>query len=272
MKKYVVQQGDTMWSISEATGVKPNLLLASNPQVKNPNQLRPGTIIVVPELKKSTLPPLNAKPGLSVNEPVPQTIAPTEAEVATVTPSAPEPKTGGKIPPFFGFVWPHVVQPGETWESIQTKYNVSGAHLEQLNPSLRSRGIRPGDLVYVPGMIPDALLAQLGGAMPQAHTAAAPNVPGYGAKAGMYGAQPGMYGAPGMQQQSGIMPAYPVGAQTPAVSPEVGTSEYPQMGPHEHNPYRGTEFDSDTFAWPKQGSSSISVYLGESSPHVDNDY
>ena len=52
MKKYIVREGDTMWEISKATGVRLNLLMAANPQVKDPNQLRPGSLIVVPELGK----------------------------------------------------------------------------------------------------------------------------------------------------------------------------------------------------------------------------
>ncbi|AEJ44146.1 LysM peptidoglycan-binding domain-containing protein [Alicyclobacillus acidocaldarius] len=52
--------------------------------------------------------------------------------------------------PYFGYVWPHAVQPGETWASIADRYNVTVEDLEHLNPALASRELTPGLVVYVP--------------------------------------------------------------------------------------------------------------------------
>ncbi|QSO46247.1 LysM peptidoglycan-binding domain-containing protein [Alicyclobacillus mengziensis] len=189
MKKYVVREGDTMWSIAEVNGIRPKLLMASNPQVRNPNQLKPGTVIIIPELTKNTghgkgtigsvhpeatvvdgpeyggqmatggamTPPsvdgnvtAHTGPMSSPEMPV------TDPNAATTTPA--HPGKSSKMPPFFGFVWPHAVQPGETWYTIQQKYNVQMQHLLQMNPGLANRPLRPGDLLYVPGMVPSAQL------------------------------------------------------------------------------------------------------------------
>ncbi len=121
MKKYIVRDGDTMWTISKETGVRLNLLMAANPQVTDPNRLRPGNVIVIPELYKKTA----AKPSGEPSRP------PTE------------PAPAGAVPPYFGFVWPHVVKAGETWESIAAGYNASVAQLKELNPeSTRGAGAR----------------------------------------------------------------------------------------------------------------------------------
>jgi LysM repeat protein len=238
MKKYVVREGDTMWSIAEANGIRPKLLMASNPQVRNPNQLKPGTVIIIPELTKGTghgkgtigsvhpqatpVAPSDAlgaggtmstgkatgamavpgasghgtvghgaaghgaaghgmeyatgstAPGVSSTDPAsgpagtdmydpmhtgsqPGAAMPAEPGATGTVPPA-QPGASSKMPPFFGFVWPHAVQPGETWYTIQQKYKVQMQHLLQMNPGLANRPLRPGDLLYVPGMVPSSQL------------------------------------------------------------------------------------------------------------------
>src|SRR5579875_2406196 len=93
LKKYVIRPGDTLYQISKRTGIRLPLLLASNPQITNPNQLVPGTTIVIPELGK----PVSHTPKA----------ASTVPGKPSTTASAP--KTGVKkshIPQYFGFVFP----------------------------------------------------------------------------------------------------------------------------------------------------------------------
>ncbi|MCL6516498.1 LysM peptidoglycan-binding domain-containing protein [Alicyclobacillus sp.] len=168
MKKYVVKKGDTMWSISKATGVRLNLLMAANPQITDPNRLQPGQVILIPELEKPA-----AKPA------------------ADALPAAPPAKglPGTAVPPYFGFVWPHVVQSGETWERIAQRYGVPVAELKRMNPNLGPQ-LAEGDIVYVPG------LNQAGTAGAPA-SAAAPAGPGGPGGQPVPGGQPGPATVPG---------------------------------------------------------------------------
>jgi tyrosinase len=46
--KYTVQEGDTLSEIAERFGVKLKDLEAANPQIKNPDLIFPGQVIVIP--------------------------------------------------------------------------------------------------------------------------------------------------------------------------------------------------------------------------------
>ncbi|RIV28647.1 LysM domain-containing protein [Alicyclobacillaceae bacterium I2511] len=144
LRKYIVQQGDTLSGISQTTGVRLPLLLAANPQLNNLEVLHPGEVLVIPELDK----PKPAQQGMAVQMSNPP---PGQSHKNDVT--APE---GGAenvgTPTFFGFVWPHVVKPGETWETLEQSYTTSLATLLQLNPGKQGRPLTPGEVVYVPGM------------------------------------------------------------------------------------------------------------------------
>ncbi|MFB5192083.1 LysM peptidoglycan-binding domain-containing protein [Alicyclobacillus fastidiosus] len=123
MKKYVIQPGDTLYQISQRTGVRVPLLLASNPQIQNPGQLMVGTTIVIPELGK----PAKSKAGKSTS---------SQRE---------------KVPPYFGFVWPHQVAEGDTWDAIAKKYGVKLEQLHHVNPEAAEVGqLTVGHVVYVP--------------------------------------------------------------------------------------------------------------------------
>jgi spore coat assembly protein SafA len=45
---YVVQKGDTMYSIAAQYGISVNALIKANPQIKDPNTIYPGQIIYIP--------------------------------------------------------------------------------------------------------------------------------------------------------------------------------------------------------------------------------
>ncbi|CAM3737477.1 LysM peptidoglycan-binding domain-containing protein [Alicyclobacillus pomorum] len=227
MKKYIVRDGDTMWTISKETGVRLNLLMAANPQVTDPNRLRPGNVIVIPELYKKTETKPSGEPSRPPTQPAP----------------------AGAVPPYFGFVWPHVVKAGETWESIAAGYNASVAQLKELNPSQPEGRVREGQVIYVPGV------TSQGTPTPGSETQAMPSPTGQ-----PYGA-PDQYPPEDMQPWppetfgSGAQPyhpptgyppnamPYPPGGMYPGpgVMPQQGTVPQPGFepyGPHTHYPYR----------------------------------
>lgn len=231
MRKYIVQEGDTLSEISKVTGVRLPLLMAANPQLIHPDDLHPGMVLVIPELDKPK-PAQQGSQSVSTSQPVsslqsvhtPQSVpAPMGADTGSGDGSG----HGGAVPTFFGFVWPHVVQPGETWETLQQSYKTSLADLMQLNPGKQGRPLAPGEVVYVPGMsgIPST----------------SATVPQYPSGAGS------LYGPSyPMSLPGGI----PFGAVTGL--DQEGTAGYPQ-GPHTHFPYRGQSVRDGSYAGDGSG-------------------
>lgn len=125
MKKYVVKPGDTMVQISAKTGVRVPLLIASNPQIQNPNDLVPGQTMIIPELGKKTKTGVKSAAGKTWPKSMP-------------------------LAPYFGFVWPHVVQPGESFESIAQQYHVTVEQVYHVNPQATKGPLQPGTMMYIP--------------------------------------------------------------------------------------------------------------------------
>lgn len=182
MKQYVVRPGDTLWKISKATGVKLHLLMAANPQIKDPDKLVPGQVISIPELGKAPSP----------------------------VPAAGQETGAG---PYLGFVWPHVVVAGDTWESLAEQYHVTAAQIMAANPMHQGRPLQPGEIIYIP--MTTSPLATADGQP----TAAVP--------------------APSSTMDGAVVPAQPV--PEPGTMPAMDTAPFepPGMGPHTHYPYRG---------------------------------
>ncbi|WP_188882056.1 LysM peptidoglycan-binding domain-containing protein [Alicyclobacillus cellulosilyticus] len=246
MKKYIVREGDTLWSISQETGVKLHLLMAANPQIRDPNQIYPGMVIAIPEMEKG------------------QAAADTAQHAGTSGAGAAGAGVAGAgaagaVPPYFGMVWPHVVRPGETWASIARAYGVTVAELEELNPNLAGRPLEAGDILYLPASAvpqPDTALPPAGAgplhpeAMTQPVPGAAP-VPslepaGHAGAAGVPPAgEPGATGwataeaGPGPAPWPAPPPGGPATGGMPWSAPGAqGLPVYPVFGPHMHYPFR----------------------------------
>lgn len=58
MQEYVVQQGDTLYSISRKFGIPPALILLANPFLTDPTELYLGTVLNIPENPKDAKPVL----------------------------------------------------------------------------------------------------------------------------------------------------------------------------------------------------------------------
>lgn len=273
MKKYIVREGDTMWEISKATGVRLNLLMAANPQVKDPNQLRPGSLIVVPELGKhdSSANSMGHNPAqqpgtggqLAPATPGMQPTQPTPASSKIGKPQTPELSPTHEY--YFGFVWPHVTTQGETWESISSHYGVSLEQLKHMNPELSSKNLQAGQVVYVPSPAAPPTGKSAHGAYPQypsAPGAMPPQMPQYPGMPGgvpsqmpQYPQYPGMPGGvPSQMPQYPPYPQYPgmpggVPSQTPqypsgpnGVPIQLPGVQQDEQGPHTHNPYRSSQY------------------------------
>ncbi len=110
--QYVVQSGDTMFSIARRFGVSLEALIRANPQVRNPDMIIVGEIIVVPK------------------RPMPPTPGP-----------GPAPSPGRK----------YVVQSGDTMFSIAQRFAVSLNELIAFNPQIADPNVLvPGQVVLIP--------------------------------------------------------------------------------------------------------------------------
>lgn len=231
MKKYIVREGDTMWEISQATGVRLNLLMAANPQITDPGQLQPGSLIVIPELGKhgppvgSTAstppePPLTGGMSTGPASTSAQEVFPPGAAVSEHTniqaPHVPGPHPEQEY--YFGFVWPHVVRAGETWEVLSNSYGVPINQLKRMNPELTKAPLSPGQVVYVPSPAapPTAGLPTTGASVKPA------------------------VGKDGLTHKGmpGPIPPYSSDMQNGAAGPVPPGPQADEYGPHTHNPYR----------------------------------
>lgn len=137
--QHIVQQGETLWGISQAYGLRLHSLKAKN-RLYRDQDLRPGMVLYLqeyrrrdediryiktnntPDRKTESIPPAQQKPQLSVpNEPIP-------SKVSSIT---------------------HVVSQGETLYAIARKYGVSVAQLQSWNNISNSTIIKIGQKLII---------------------------------------------------------------------------------------------------------------------------
>ncbi|MDI9260559.1 LysM peptidoglycan-binding domain-containing protein [Alicyclobacillus sendaiensis] len=247
MKKYVVKPGESLYQISRKTGVRLPLILAANPQIKSASDLTPGMTIVIPELGKGT----SSKPK----------------------PKKAQPKSHQPVrKPYFGYVWPHTVQPGETWATIADRYHVAVEDLEHLNPAIASRDLTPGLVVYVPLGNQPVLPTDTPAAAPGAWMNAPVPGPSDGMPAqhapdvlfGGQGHQGHLQQPPEVMPSEGVEPWNPQEVEAPSDEGQAGVGEVPgedalegpafDGGPHMHQPFRRAEPmlpETDEEGWSK---------------------
>ncbi len=163
---YVVQRGDTMFTIANRFGVSVQSLIAANPQIPDPSRLTPGQIVCVPEVRcpantmsytvqrGDTMFTIAQMFGVPLNELLaanPQVSDPNRLFpgqnicVPRVTPPGPCP------PGTFAYT----VQPGDSMWLIAQRYGVSLDALIRANPQIPDPSrISPGQIVCVPGSAP----------------------------------------------------------------------------------------------------------------------
>ncbi len=164
---YIVQPGDTMFTIAQRFGVSLDALIAANPQIPNPSQIRPGQTVCVPtSTPPGPCPPntfaYTVQPGdsmfliaqrfgvsldalIAANPQIsnPSLILP--GQIVCVPTSAPPP---GTCPPN---TFAYTVQPGDSMFLIAQRFGVSLNALIAANPQITNPSqIRPGQRVCVP--------------------------------------------------------------------------------------------------------------------------
>jgi LysM repeat protein len=142
---YVVQSGDTLFSLVRRFGVAAEDLVNAN-NITDPNTLVPGTELVIPGYA-----PEGAAP-----------VAEGTAEGGTDGGPAGTPATGGDD------LVQHVVQPGETFSEIAALYGVEEEELAVANGIANRNQLRSGQTLTIPGLT----RAQLREAQTVTHTVA----------------------------------------------------------------------------------------------------
>ena len=166
---YIVEPGDTFFTIARKFGVSLDALIAANPQIPDPSQIQPGQVVCIPN-QETVCPPgtfsyivqpgdtmfsIAQKFGVPLDDlieanpqiPNPNLIFPGQVVcVPTVTP----PPT--VCPPG---TFSYTVQPGDTMFTIARKFGVSLDALIAANPQIPNPNlIFPGQIVCVPTVTP----------------------------------------------------------------------------------------------------------------------
>lgn len=140
--KYVVQKGDTLYSIARRTGTTVKAILVVNPQIKDPNMIYEGQVINIPKMPvppKPTKPPCPPAPPTS---PKPTPPKPTKPPCPPAPPPPPSPPGMRK----------YVVRKGDTLSSIARRFNVTVEDILKVNPQIKDPNlIYPGQVIIIPG-------------------------------------------------------------------------------------------------------------------------
>ncbi len=164
---YVVRPGDTFFSIARQFGVSLDALVAANPQITDPSQIRPGQVVCIPRVVCPTgtfaytvLPgdtmfsiarkfDVTLQALIDANPQIPDPARLVPGQTVCV-PRADVPP--GPCPPG---TFSYTVQPGDSMWSIANKFGVSLDALIAANPQIPNPSlIFPGQIVCVPSTPP----------------------------------------------------------------------------------------------------------------------
>lgn len=164
---YIVQPGDTMFTIARRFNVSLDALIAANPQIPDPSRITPGQTVCVPQATTTCGPntfsyivqpgdtmftianrfgvSLDALIAANPQIPNPSVLVPGQTVcVPTTTPSVCGPNT-----------FAYIVQPGDTMFTIANRFGVNLNALIAANPQISNPNVLvPGQTVCVPTTTP----------------------------------------------------------------------------------------------------------------------
>ena len=164
---YTVRSGDTLWSIAANHHVSLAALEAANPQIANPNEIRPGQIVHIPGRghghprpvshdytvqSGDTLSGIAAQNGISLQaleNANPQIANPNFIYVGQLIHI---PGAGQSTPAHPRSSHDYTVRSGDTLSSIAARRGVTLSALEAANPQITNPNvITPGQIIRIPG-------------------------------------------------------------------------------------------------------------------------
>jgi len=141
---YLVQPGDSWTSVARSTGFSVRSLQSANPQaVRSSGWLIVGEELTLP-VAATPIAPAATAPAESVaaTEPAPATTEAVSTPESAETPESTPTQEPATMPATEGGVY--VVQPGESWNSLAQKFDVSADALRAANP----QAVRPGLVLF----------------------------------------------------------------------------------------------------------------------------
>ena len=147
---YIVQPGDTLYSIGRTYGVTVEQLIFAN--CLTSTAIYPGQKLYVPNVAPQLPTSTNTiGPVVTNTQPPPTTPQPDNTLVPPAIPTSPPPSSGCGPPASWVT---YIVQPGDTVYSISSAYSITVNQLLYAN-CLTSTAIYPGQQLWVPNVTPN---------------------------------------------------------------------------------------------------------------------
>lgn len=134
---HIVASGETLYSISKLYGVSINDIKVSNPTIGDDNNINMGQLIRI-DAASLIAASASGQPAITEPEPIAKQEPIAETQVKTIEQANQQ-----------GYI-EHVVKKRETLYGLSRKYNVSILDINSANPSLRSEGLKEGNIILIP--------------------------------------------------------------------------------------------------------------------------
>jgi LysM repeat protein len=150
--RYTIQNGDTLWKLSQAYGVSVQSILDVNPGI-NPQNLQIGSSLCIPTAQTvpapfvKTTPPTEAAPLIST---VPLPPATPLTPTAPPTPATPQTPTVPQTTVASSRHFAYCIKKCDTICGIARKFYVSVESILKENPGINPRCLQAGTYIYVP--------------------------------------------------------------------------------------------------------------------------